>query len=191
MNANPFTLGHRGLVEMSLQHVENLYVFVLQEDRSYFTFKDRFAMVREGCKDLENVKVLSTGNVMASAALFPEYFQREQIKKEVKFDISKDITVMAGFIAPTLNITMRFMGTEPLCPITRQLVQHTQDLLPYYGVQLVIFDRIEKENEPISASSVRKYLKEKNEDTMKKIVPVTTYEYLIKNFMEKEEITSF
>lgn len=190
MNANPFTLGHRGLVEMSLKHVENLYVFVLQEDRSYFSFKDRFAMVREGCKDLENVKVLPTGNVMASAALFPEYFQREQIKKEVKFDISKDITVMAGFITPTLNITMRFMGTEPLCPITRQLVQHTQELLPYYGVQLVIFDRIEKENEPISASSVRKYLKEKNEDAMKKIVPVTTYEYLLKNFMEKEEILS-
>lgn len=189
MNANPFTLGHRGLIEMSLKHVENLYVFVVQEDRSYFSFKDRFAMVREGCKDLENVKVLPTGNVMASAALFPEYFQRDQIKKEVKFDIRKDITVMAGFIAPTLNITMRFMGTEPICPITRQLVQHTQELLPYYGVQLVIFDRIEKENEPISASSVRKYLKEKNEEAMRKIVPATTYDYLISNFMVKEEVT--
>lgn len=188
MNANPFTLGHRGLVEMSLKYVENLYVFVLQEDRSYFSFKDRFAMVREGCKDLKNVKVLPTGNVMASAALFPEYFQREKLKKEVKFDIRKDITVMAGFIAPTLNITMRFMGTEPICPITRQLVQHTQELLPYYGVQLVIFDRIEKENEPISASSVRKYLKERNEEAMRKIVPATTYEYLINNFMMKEEV---
>ena len=179
MNANPFTRGHRGLVEMALEHVENLFVFVAQEDRSFFSFKDRFAMVKEGCKDFKNVKVLPTGSVMGSMLTIPAYFQKEQYNHEVKLDFKNETTIMAGFIAPVLNITMRFMGTEPTCAVTRQLEQQTQELLPYYGIQLIIFERLESDAKPISASSVRAFMKGNNKEEIKKIVPITTYNYLL------------
>lgn len=180
MNANPFTLGHRALVEMSLEQVENLYVFVVQEDKSYFSFEDRFEMVKDGCRDLKNVKVLPTGKIMASAATVPAYFQRGQSTGAVEIDMRNEIAVMAGFIAPALNITVRFMGTEPTCEVTRQLLEQTKELLPYYGVQLVVFERAEIENKPISASVVRKLMKDNKKEEIKKIVPETTYTYLLK-----------
>lgn len=181
MNANPFTLGHRALVEMSLKQVENLFVFVVQEDKSYFKFKDRFAMVKAGCSDLKNVKVLPTGDYMCTDLTVPCYFQREQGKKVVSVDLRNEISVFAGFVSPTLNITVRFMGSEPLCEVTRQLEQQTLELLPYYGMQLVIFDRFEKDNQPVSASAVRKYMQENNKEAIEKIVPPTTYHYLLEH----------
>ena len=36
MNCNPFTLGHRYLIEKALQYVNGLYIFVVEEDVSYF-----------------------------------------------------------------------------------------------------------------------------------------------------------
>lgn len=180
MNANPFTLGHRALVEMSLQQVENLFVFVVQENKSFFSFEDRFEMVKAGCSDLRNVKVLPTGNYMCTEATVPSYFQREQKKMHLNIDLRNEITVFAGFVAPTLNISVRFMGSEPLCEITRQLEQQTKELLPYYGMQLVIFDRVQRDNNPISASSVRRFMKENRKEEIQKIVPPTTYNYLLK-----------
>ncbi len=180
MNANPFTLGHRALVEMSLEQVENLFVFVIQEDKSFFRFEDRFEMVKAGCEDLKNVKVLPTGKVMGSNVTMPAYFQKGQSSGVVEIDLRNDIAVMAGFILPALNITVRFMGSEPTCAVTRQLLQQTKELLPYYGVQLVVYERAEIENEPISASVVRKLMKDNKKEEIKKIVPETTYAYLLK-----------
>ena len=61
MNANPFTLGHRALVERAASECDAVYVFVLSEDRSEFSAKDRIEMVRRGTCDLKNVTVLETG----------------------------------------------------------------------------------------------------------------------------------
>ncbi len=61
MNCNPFTLGHRYLIEQALKQVEHLIIFVGEEDKPVLTFKERFAMVKEGTKDLENVTVVPSG----------------------------------------------------------------------------------------------------------------------------------
>ncbi|MDR0579995.1 MAG: hypothetical protein LBG21_05275 [Campylobacteraceae bacterium] len=42
--------------------------------------------------------------------------------------------------------------------------------------------RKESDNEPISASRVRKLLKDKNFDEIKKIVPDSTFGYLVRYF---------
>ena len=51
MNGNPFTLGHRHLVEEAARRVDTLYVFVVREDRSAFSFDVRLRLVREGTSD--------------------------------------------------------------------------------------------------------------------------------------------
>ena len=71
MNCNPFTLGHRYLIETAARECDRLYVFVLSEDKSRFSAADRLTLVKEGTKDLKNVTVLPTGPYLISSATFP------------------------------------------------------------------------------------------------------------------------
>ena len=52
MNANPFTLGHRYLVEQAAASVDLLHVFVVSEDASLVPFSVRRQLVADGCADL-------------------------------------------------------------------------------------------------------------------------------------------
>ena len=46
VNCNPFTRGHRYLIEEALKRVDHLFLFVVEEDASEFSFKDRYEMVK-------------------------------------------------------------------------------------------------------------------------------------------------
>lgn len=48
MNCNPFTLGHRYLIETAAARCDKLYIFVVEEDKSVFPFEDRIQLVRGG-----------------------------------------------------------------------------------------------------------------------------------------------
>ena len=74
MNANPFTLGHQYLCEKAASECELLHIFVLSEELSLFSFKDRFEMVRAGTEHIKNVVLHGTSSYMISAATFPSYF---------------------------------------------------------------------------------------------------------------------
>ena len=50
MNCNPFTLGHLYLIEYAAKEVDQLFIFVVEEDASFFSFDDRIMLVREGTK---------------------------------------------------------------------------------------------------------------------------------------------
>lgn len=76
MNCNPFTLGHRYLIEFALRQVDFLYIFVVQEDRSYFKFEDRIRLVKQGTADFKNLMVLPSGKFIISADTFSEYFTK-------------------------------------------------------------------------------------------------------------------
>ena len=74
MNCNPFTNGHKYLIETARNKVDVLLIFVLEEDKSYFSYKDRMTMVKLGTADMGNVYVVPSGKFMISALTFPEYF---------------------------------------------------------------------------------------------------------------------
>lgn len=121
MNSNPFTEGHRYLVEYALAYVSRLYIFVVEEDKSFFSFKDRFEMVKRGVEDLENVFVIRSGNMIISANTFPVYFRKEAIKKyEERALANVDLRVFAQYIAPVVNIRYRFVGEEPFDLVTKE-----------------------------------------------------------------------
>jgi [citrate (pro-3S)-lyase] ligase len=87
---------------------------------------------------------------------------------------SNDVTIFAEEIAPTLGITVRFAGEEPLDNVTRQYNDTMKRILPQHGIEFVVIPRKEADGAPISASRVRALLKDKNFAEIAKIVPETT-----------------
>ena len=76
-----------------------------------------------------------------------------------------------------MNISVRFVGTEPFCKITALYNEKMKELLPQNGIEVVEIKR--KDN--ISASEVRKAIKEGELEKIKNLVPKTVYEYITGN----------
>ena len=178
MNANPFTLGHRALVEYAAARCDVLHLFVVEEDRSLFPTDVRFRLVQEGTSDLANVRVHSSGPYMISLATFPTYFLKSE-ENAAALQSALDITLFAEAIAPVLHITRRFAGQEPFDPITACYNSAMRGILPRYGIEFVEIPRLASCGAPVSASRVRTLLKEKGVcDEVLQLVPEPTQRYL-------------
>jgi cytidyltransferase-like protein len=179
MNANPFTIGHRRLVEYASAKVDRLYIFVVEEDASFFSFEERFDMVVQGIKDISNVIVLPSGNFIISNKTFYSYFTKD-IDNGSKIDASQDILIFARYIVPYFGITKRFVGDEPLDKITAQYNEQMKKILPYYGCELIEILRLKNRNSVVSGGAVRKAIQEKDIDTLRHFLPKTSFEYIYK-----------
>lgn len=178
LNANPFTLGHRHLVEEAARRAGPLYVFVVREERSVFPFEVRLRLVREGTSDLPNVVVLDTSRYAVSAVTFPAYFlDRADPVAEIQMEL--DATLFGARIAPAFGITRRFFGTEPSCATTRAYNAALRRVLPGFGVEPVEVERARAGGAPISASAVRAALAAGDEAALAALVPPTTLAYLL------------
>lgn len=180
MNCNPFTLGHRYLIEQAARECDRLLVFVLSEDRSYFRAKDRMAMVKAGTADLDNVTVLPTGPYLISSATFPTYFLKDQSAAQT-VQCELDVAVFTNHFVPKFGISRRYVGSEPFCPVTKAYNQVLHRLLPEYGVALYEIPRLEAEGAPVSATTVRKLIEEGNAEGLRTLVPESTFQYLVNN----------
>lgn len=175
MNGNPFTKGHRYLIEYAANDVEKLYVFVVEENRSYFKFNDRFEMIRKGTNDIPNVIVVPSGEWVLSYKTMPVYFEKEMVKK-TKIDAQYDLEIFARYIAPKLGITKRFVGEEPLDLVTGQYNEQMKELLPLFGVEVEEIPRMQIKGEAVSASRVRECMQDEKWGELKEFVPASTYE---------------
>lgn len=178
MNCNPFTLGHRYLIETAASQVDCLYVFVVEEDKSVFPFSDRIQLVKEGTKDLGNVIVLPSGQFMISSLTFPEYFEKEK-EKNVRIDSAMDLDIFGQHIAPVMGISIRFAGEEPKDMVTRQYNEGMREYLPQYGIQFVEIPRKKSGDTIISATTVRDCVRRGDYNELKKLVPECTLIYLM------------
>ncbi len=177
MNCNPFTKGHRYLIETAAGECDRLYVFVLSEDRSEFSAHDRMEMVKQGTADLANVTVLPTGPYLISSATFPTYFLKER-ENATQVQCRLDIEVFTSYFAPRFGITTRFVGSEPLSPMTNQYNEALKQYLPRAGIRVRELPRLEAAGAPVSASRVRALLAEGNTEALKDLLPETTLQYL-------------
>lgn len=182
MNANPFTNGHLYLIETALKQCDHLYVFVLSDDTSLFSFTDRFHLVQEGTAHLSKVTVIPSGEYQVSQATFPSYFLKDQAEAQVaKHQAELDAKLFKERIAPLLNINTRFMGEEPLSQVTEIYNEAMADV---FGddMALVIIPRLKTEEEVISATRVRRAIEDKDFALINRFVPETTYQYLEERF---------
>ena len=177
MHCNPFTLGHRYLIETAAAECDRMYVFVLSEDGGQFSPEDRMAMVKAGTADLKNVTVLPTGPYLISSATFPTYFLKEK-ERLPQIQCELDIAVFTRYFAPKLGIRRRYVGTEPLSPSTEQYNRALQQQLPPAGIELRELPRLENGSGPVSASAVRRALEAGDADALSRLVPETTLAHL-------------
>lgn len=175
MNCDPFTLGHQYLIETAAKECDHLYAFVLSEDKGYFPAADRLEMVRRGTKHLSNVTVLPTGPYLISSATFPTYFLKDRDSAQT-VHCQLDIAIFTQYYAPRFRIKRRFVGTEPLSPMTGAYNRALAQALPQCGIDLVQIPRKESDGSPISASRVRAAIED--HEPFQHLVPKTTYGYL-------------
>ena len=160
MNANPFTLGHRYLVEQASalgpstgsgtervsdgEPVEppkhqSVVVIPVMEDASRFPYAERLEMIRHGCEGLADV--VEGSDYQISAATFPTYFLKD-LSDAAETQMRLDIDLFGRHIAPALGASVRFVGGEPADPLTARYNALMQELLPAYGVRVVEIQRL-------------------------------------------------
>ena len=174
MNCNPFTLGHRYLIEQAAKQVERLYVMVVKEDCSLFAYTERKAMVEQGVADIENVNVIDGSDYAISRATFPTYFLK-RLDDAADTQMLLDLDLFRRHIAPALGATVRFVGTEPTDQLTRRYNQLMHETLK----DVREIDRLEKDGNAVSASRVRKAMEEGDMNTIRQLVSPTTLPYII------------
>ena len=174
MNCNPFTLGHRYLIEQAAKQVERLYVMVVKEDCSLFAYTERKAMVEQGVADIENVSVIDGSDYAISRATFPTYFLK-RLDDAADTQMLLDLDLFRRHIAPALGATVRFVGTEPTDQLTRRYNQLMHETLK----DVREINRLEKDGNAVSASRVRKAMEEGDINTIRQLVPPTTLPYII------------
>ena len=210
MNANPFTKGHRYLVEQAASQVDNLYVIVVKEDRSRFPYVERKAMIEAGCAGLDNVVVCEGSDYAISAATFPTYFLKK-LDDATDTQIALDLDLFVNHIAKPLGVTVRFAGSEPEDALTRRYNELMAEILPGTSVAVVRRDhqpdselvkgsalrqarrpidfveipRLEQKGKPLSATSLRRALDKGNLKEAMEYIPKSTVPYLVADLAER------
>ena len=186
LNANPFTLGHRYLVEKAAQECDWLHLFVVKEDASSFSYADRFALVAAGVESIKKLTLHQGSAYIISRATFPGYFLKEKATIDHSW-AAIDLLLFREYIAPALGITHRYVGSEPFDAVTNQYNAAMKCWLQEAGsgalpITVVEVPRASTGGTPISASEVRKLLEQGNFSRIKELVPPTTLQFLEKKF---------
>lgn len=176
MNANPFTLGHRYLVEQAAKEYVTVHLFVLSEDASLFPADVRYNLVQEGVKDLPNVVLHRTEDYLISAATFPSYFLRDS-ESAICASAQLDLALFVK-IAAALGVSARFVGEEPTSVVTGLYNEIMAQELPKAGIRCVIVPRLEKGGCVVSASTVRQAIHDGDMAAARAMVPPSTWDYL-------------
>ena len=210
MNANPFTKGHRYLVEQTASQVDNLYVIVVKEDRSRFPYVERKAMIEAGCAGLDNVVVCEGSDYAISAATFPTYFLKK-LDDATDTQIALDLDLFMNHIAKPLGVTVRFAGSEPEDALTRRYNELMAEILPGTSVAVVRQDhqpdpelvkgsavrqarrpidfveipRLEQKGKPLSATSLRRALDKGGFKEAMEYIPESSIPYLVADLAER------
>lgn len=175
MNANPFTLGHRYLVEQARAACGVLHLFMVSEDVSLVPFSVRKKLMMEGTKDIPGIVYHEAGSYIISSATFPAYFQKGD-NAVIRSQAGIDANIFTQ-IAAALGITDRFVGDEPTSVVTGIYNEILSTALPEAGVACHIIPRKEANGKAISASTVRSCIHAGRLEEIRDLVPETTYRY--------------
>ncbi len=210
MNANPFTKGHRYLIEQAASQVDNLYVIVVKEDRSRFPYAERKAMIEAGCAGLDNVVVYEGSDYAISAATFPTYFLK-RLDDATDTQIALDLDLFVNHIAQPLGVTVRFAGSEPTDALTHRYNELMAEILPRVSVaepveattlrqaqgpvgepvepqrpiDFIEIPRLEQNGKPISATALRMALDKGDLKEAMEYILESTVPYLVADLAER------
>lgn len=177
-NCAPMTNGHLYLIQKAKLLCDQLYLFVLSEDRGEIPAADRLAMVRSAAADIPGVIVCPSGDYQVSAATFPGYFLRDETEVR-RVSCELDLKLFACRVAAPLGISRRFVGQEPYSVLTEHYNRYMKEILPQYGVSLVEFSRLRAGDKGfVNAGAVRKLWAEGALSQLEDMVPPAVFDYL-------------
>ena len=185
MNCNPFTNGHKFLIEKAAAENEVVYLFVVEEDLSAFPFAVRWELIRKGIEHLKNVVMVRGGMYIVSGTIFPAYFlKNETVSDVMQKQAELDVQIFANYVVPVLGIRKRYVGTELFCKTTDAYNQAMKTILPSFGVEVIEVtrkaNRLGSDNSPdyISASKVRDAIKADKLNEVLDFLPDPTRDFL-------------
>lgn len=189
VNCNPFTKGHKYLIEKACNENRLVYLFVVEEDRSSFTFDIRWRLLTEELGHIENLVMVRGGNYVVSGTIFPCYFLKEEKPCDIADKQAElDVITFLNYIVPILNINRRYVGTEMYSPVTEAYNVAMKKHLPINGVELLEIPRITcgADDNYISASKVRLAIREDRLEEVLDFLPESTKRFLLSD--ESREI---
>ena len=175
MNANPFTMGHRFLVERAAAENDAVHLFLLSEEAGPIPFAVRRRLARDGIADLPNVIFHESGPYIISSATFPSYFLPDgdtAILAHAKLDL-----LLFGEIAKALNVSRRYAGEERSSHVTSLYNQVMAEQLPAAGVEFIELPRRELNGQVVSASTVRQAIHDGRLEEVAFMLPETTLSF--------------
>ena len=175
MNANPFTLGHRYLVEQAAKNCDALHVFILSQDTGPIPAAVRKQLVMEGLADLTNVIFHETGPYLISSATFPSYFLPD-CDSAIREQAELDVTVFTA-MARKLKIDCRYVGREPFSRVTGIYNSVMENRLPEQGIAFLEIPRLSVNGKVISASAVRQAIQRDELTAVCDMLPESTYSF--------------
>ncbi len=178
MHGNPFTLGHRYLIETASKQVDRLFVLLIEDDLGIFSYAERFAMAVEGTRDLPNVKIVAGGPFQATRNVFREYFVKVK-PTDMRESAMVDTLIFTEVIAKRLGITKRFLGDERHNPKMQFFNELMKEVLPRYGIEVIELPRAQAGGRSISASLARNAAAEGDRETLLANIPETTLRFFI------------
>ena len=181
VNANPFTLGHRYLVEQAAE-AGSLVVIPVKEDLSRFPYPERLEMIRQGSEGLADV--VEGSDYQISSATFPTYFLKD-LSDASETQMRLDIDLFGRHIAPALSARVRFVGSEPADSLTARYNALMKEMLPSYGVGVVEIPRLTDAEGPVTASRVRNLLDQGRFHAAAALTPPSTKPYLLAALAER------
>ena len=176
VHCNPITNGHLYLIDEAMRRCGFLYVFVISEDRGEVPAADRLRLVQEALTGRSGIAVCPTGPYLISQATFPAYFLRNAERVQTAWG-ELDARIFGQRFAPALGISQRFVGTEPLSPVTAAYNQQLKTLLPAFGVTVTELERKTAGGSVISASRVRQLVRQGRVKEIAELVPPCTLRY--------------
>lgn len=162
MNANPLTRGHLFLISQACKQVDHLFVILVADHpNNLFSYAERHEMLEKALRGVPRVTLVEGSIYSVSAATFPSYFIKEKSAASAAH-IELDLNLFASHLAPALNISKRFVGSEPNDELTAAYNMGMHRLLPEKGIEVVEIPRCKQadESDCISASRLRKALNE-------------------------------
>ena len=166
MNCNPITEGHLGLIEYAASQHQYVILFLLEEDLSYFSYKERMSLVYLATLNLGNVIVVPSSNYIVSSLTFPNYFLKNNQLKNQEWAIT-DALIFKNYFMKYLNICMRYIGTET----SNIMIDYNNALKEVLESRVKEVKRFELNNQIISASLVRKYIEDGEIDKALEYIP--------------------
>ena len=166
VNCNPVTNGHISLIEEIAKEHKYVIVFILEEDLSLFTYKERMSLLTISLVHLANVVVVPSSEYIISSATFPNYFLKDENLKNDEWS-KIDALIYRDYFMAGLNIEYRYVGTED----SGYMKRYNDTLKEVLGDKLVIVNRFTYDEEIISASSVRALIIEHKYDEALKFIP--------------------